>query len=331
MSYDMITLGETMLRLTPPDYKRLEQAVSFNIEVGGSESNTAIGLARLGWRVAWLSRLTANPLGQLIASTIKGYGVDTSPVIWTEQDRVGLYFLETGKAPRGSRVVYDRANSAISRIKPGDLPADLFLAGNAKLLHLSGITPALSESAAATARQAVELAKANGWKISFDFNYRSKLWSPTQAKEGCTYFAANADIILLTQGDSRLLFNFAKETTSESILESLSRVYPHATVVLTLGKEGAIGIEREQAILFQPAYPAEEVDRLGGGDAFTAGLLHGYLQNEGKTGWLAHGLKYGAAVAAFKYSIGGDIPLIEREEVEALVAQTITPKTGIVR
>src|SRR5512144_599786 len=106
-TYDVVTLGETMLRFTPPDFKRLEQTSSFNAEVGGSESNLAIGLARLGLKVLWLSRLTDNPLGRLIEGTIARQGVDTSRVIWTEADRVGLYFLEEGKAPRQSKVIYD--------------------------------------------------------------------------------------------------------------------------------------------------------------------------------------------------------------------------------
>src|SRR5690349_11697201 len=157
-SYDVVTLGETMLRLTPPGMRRIEQAISLDIEIGGSESNTAVGLARLGLRVAWLSRLTDNPLGRLLAQTLAGHGVDTGWISWTDQDRIGLYFLEEGKAPRGSNVTYDRANSAMSRMQPADLPTDLFKSGQSKLLHLTGITPALGSQATATARQALELA-----------------------------------------------------------------------------------------------------------------------------------------------------------------------------
>ncbi len=139
--YDVVTLGETMLRLTPPGLKRLEQAMSFEIEVGGTESNMAIGLARLGLKVLWLSRLTDNPLGRLIARTIASHGVDTSRVVWTADDRIGLYFLEEGRAPRGSKVTYDRRHSAISQMRPAELPVELFHADGARLLHLTGITP----------------------------------------------------------------------------------------------------------------------------------------------------------------------------------------------
>src|SRR4051812_14873032 len=119
--FDVVTLGETMLRLTPPLMKRLEQATTLDIAIGGSEYNTSVGLARLGLKVSWISRLTSNGLGSLIANTLRGYGVDTSFVSWTDQDRIGLYFLEEGLAPRGSTVVYDRANSALSRMQPDDL------------------------------------------------------------------------------------------------------------------------------------------------------------------------------------------------------------------
>jgi 2-dehydro-3-deoxygluconokinase len=325
-SYDVVTLGETMIRLTPPGFKRIEQAISFDIEIGGSESNTAVGLARLGMRVAWLSRLTANPLGRLLAQTLAGYGVDTSWIIWTDQDRIGLYFLEEGKAPRGSSVTYDRANSAMSRMQPADLPAELFQAGKSRLLHLTGITPALGPQAAATARQALELAQAAGWLFSFDLNYRSKLWTTEQAVEGCDFFARAANLLIAPTGDARLIYNLSASTPSEKVLETLAKRYPQATVVLTLGKEGALGREPGGPMIHQPVFPAEEVGRIGGGDAFAAGLLYGYLQAETGEGQdrLARALRWGAAVAALKYSTPGDMPIINRQEAARLVSEDIS-------
>jgi 2-dehydro-3-deoxygluconokinase len=319
--WDVITLGETMLRLTPPGHKRLVQATNLEIEVGGSESNTAVGLACLGLRVAWLSRLTDNSLGRLIERTLSSYGVDTSQVKWTDRDRVGLYFLEEGKAPRGSSVVYDRANSALSRMQPSELPEEIFQPGKAKLLHLTGITPALGPEAAATAWKALELAKAAGWKISFDLNYRAKLWNPAQAHEGCRRFAAQSDLLIAPLGDARLIFGLDQTRTPQEVLDYLAREFPQASVVLTLGKAGAMGREPGGTTISQPVFEAEEVGRLGGGDAFAAGLIYGYLLSESRPGWLSPALRWGAAVAALKYTIPGDMPVIERSEAEALVAQ----------
>ncbi|HEX2914642.1 MAG TPA: sugar kinase [Chloroflexia bacterium] len=317
--YDVVTLGETMLRLTPPNLKRLEQTQSLDIEVGGSESNTAVGLARLGLKVAWLSRMTDNPLGRLIARTIAGHGVDTSYVTWTDQDRIGLYFLEEGRAPRGSSIIYDRANSAASRIQPTDLPSELFTAGKARLLHLTGITPALGPQAAATTRHAIKLAKEAGWLFSFDLNYRSRLWATLAAREGCEPLAAAADLLIAPLGDTRLLYNLSPECTPVEALAELSRRFPRATVVLTLGKQGAIGCEPQGKIVRQSVFRAEEVGRIGGGDAFAAGLLYGYLLNQPDR--LATALRWGAAVAALKYSIPGDLPVIDKAEAIALVEQ----------
>lgn len=325
--YDIVTLGETMLRLTPPNHKRIEQATSFDIEIGGSESNTAIGLARLGLKVLWLSRLTNNPLGRLIERTIAGHGVDTSQVIWTENDRVGTYFLEEGKLPRGSRIIYDRAYSAISQMRPSELPRQLFRPGQAQLLHLTGITPALSATLASTAERALALAKEAGWRASFDLNYRSQLWTPAAALAGCKPFLEVASTVFAPLNDVRLLYSLDPKSTPEQALTALQNDSPQATVVLTLGKDGAIGGEPQGQTLRQPAFPAEEVGRVGGGDAFTAGFLYGYLITTNTRERLARALRWGAAAAALKYSIPGDIPFIDRSEVASLVEQdTVGPE-----
>ena len=125
-SYDVVTFGETMLRLTPPHEQRIEQTKQFNIEVGGSESNTAVGLARLGLNVAWFSRLPNTPLGQMVAQQIRRYGVDTSHVVWADEDRLGLYFWEDAQPPRANQVIYDRQHSAVSRMESTELPDSLF-------------------------------------------------------------------------------------------------------------------------------------------------------------------------------------------------------------
>jgi 2-dehydro-3-deoxygluconokinase len=319
--YDVITLGETMIRLTPPGLQRLEHTSTLEVEVGGTESNLAIGLARLGLKVLWLSRLTANPLGRLIANTIAGYGVDTSRVVWTEDDRVGVLFFEEGRTPRRSRVFYDRKHSAVSRMRPEELPADLFHPHGARLLHLTGITVALGPDTAATTLWALQAAKSAGWLVSFDVNYRRQLWAPTQARQGCDVFARAADILFVPRGDAGTLFGLTPATPAVQVLTTLTQAYPQATVVVTLGKEGAIACEPSGKPLHQAAFPAEEVERLGGGDAFAAGFLYAYLTATVPSERLTTALRWGAALAALKYTVRGDIPLVERREVEALLEQ----------
>ena len=312
-AYDVVTLGETMLRLTPPNLQRIEQAKRFDVEVGGSESNVAVGLARLGLSVAWLSRLPDSPMGRIITNALRAQGVDTAHVVWSEHDRLGIFYLEEGKAPRGSRVFYDRANSAMSRMQPEHLPDNLFESQTAGLLHLSGITLALSDSAFQTTLRAAELAQAAGWRISFDFNYRTKLWSIGQAREGCHSIADMADSLILPVRDARALFDIRSED-SQSVLANVRERYPNAAVVLTLGANGAIGCEADGEAIVQAAFYAEAVDRIGGGDAFAAGFLYGYLRHDFK-----QALTWGCAAAAFKYSIPGDMPILQHDEVAALV------------
>lgn len=316
--YDVVTLGETMLRMTPPGYRRISQTDYLEIEVGGSESNTAVGLAKLGLKTCWLSRLTDNPLGRRIANTLSVHGVDVSHVVWTDQDRIGLYFLEEGKPPRDSFVVYDRAGSAMSRMQPHELPDSVFQPSHARLLHLSGITPALSADAAHTARAALERAQACRWRMSFDMNYRAKLWSHQDALDGCEPFLQSAEIIFISSSDVIRLYALEYDTSPEFMLDALNRRYPHACIVLTNGAKGAMARDTNGTVVTQEAFYTDPTGRIGGGDAFNAGFLYGYLTYDD----IAVALRWGAAVAALKYTIPGDMPLIERHEVERLVAGT---------
>jgi 2-dehydro-3-deoxygluconokinase len=324
MTYDVVTLGETMLRFTPPALRRLEQTHDFELHVGGSESNTSVGLARLGLNVAWLSRLTDNALGHIVARAIASHGVDTSRVVWTPEDRVGLYFLEEGKAPRGSQVIYDRKDSAVSKMQPSELPVDLFQRDNAKLFHTTGITLAISESAKATATKALELAKRAGWRVSFDVNYRAKLWTPREARVGCEEFMQQADIIFIPFRDAKVIYELAEDSSPEAVLDFLVKRFPKTMIAMTMSAKGVIAFYDGKTYQ-QDAFRAEEVGRLGGGDAFSAGCLYGYLMLND----IALALRWGAAVAALKYSITGDFPLVEKREVEALVNQKVS--AGIVR
>lgn len=330
MHYDIVTLGETMLRMTPSGHRRIEQASTFDLEVGGSESNLSVGLVRLGLQVAWLSRLPASPLGRLIANTLRGYGVDTQHVVWSDTERLGLYFLEEGEAPRGTSVIYDRRDSAMSRMTPDDLPDGLFAPGNAAQLHLSGITPALSETAAATTRAALAHAKEAGWRISFDTNYRAKLWSAEEARAGCAPFVAAADILLLPRRDAEIIYGLPEGISAEEAVLFMRDIAPQADIVMTLGSAGAIGLERDATTpVFQAALPAYGPGRIGGGDAFAAGFFFGYREEPANR--IAAGLRWGSAAAAVKFTIPGDIPVFERGEVAALVQNSDGVRGGVRR
>jgi 2-dehydro-3-deoxygluconokinase len=320
--YDVVTLGETMLRLTPPGYQRIEQTKQFDVEVGGTESNTAVGLARLGLKVAWLSRLPDTPPGRIVAQTIASYGVDTSHIVWTDDDRVGIYFWEHSHPPRPNLVIYDRQQSAISRMTPEELPSELFQAGNGRHLHLTGITLAISHSAAATAKRAAELARAAGWTISFDLNFRSKLWSAAAAQTGCEWFMQTADLLITPLRDAQLIYQIAPDTTATNALQTLAERYPGKTIVMTLGAEGAIGLDKTGQIHHQPAIPTTVVDRLGSGDAFAAGLLYGCYFADKVDNQLAHALRWGTAMAAIKRTIPGDLALVDKTAVQQLVTAT---------
>ena len=311
--YDVVTFGETMMRLTPPGFLRIEQTQTFDIWVGGTESNTAVGLSRLGMKAAWLSRLPASPMGRYISNRIAQYGVDVSQVVWAADERLGIYFHEKAQAPRASEIIYDRKDSAMSRMRPVDLPDGLFDADVAQLFHVTGITLAISETARETAHEALRRAKAAGWQISFDTNYRGKLWTGDEAAAGCDYAMSLADIIFCPVGDYGVMYGAA---SADAALETLAARFPNALIVMTMGADGAIARTPAGTVLRQPAILAGEVGRIGGGDAFAAGFLYAWLTY----GDVALALKWGAAMSSQKYTIPGDLPLVDYAEVAALVA-----------
>ena len=310
--YDVLTFGETMMRLTPPGFLRIEQTRAFDIWVGGSESNTAVGLARLGLKVAWLSRLPASPLGCYISNRVQQYGVDVSHIVWASDERLGIYFHEKAAPPRASQIIYDRRDSAMSRMRPQDLPEDLVEAGVAKLLHVTGITLAISQTARATVHEAGRRAKAAGWLMSFDTNYRRTLWGGADAAKACDDMMSMADMIFCPISDFRVMYGDEKPEQAAALL---AEKYPNALIVMTLGKDGALARASSGENRRQPAILAGEVGRIGGGDAFAAGFLYARL----KYNDIALALKWGAAMSAHKYTIPGDLPLVDCDEVAALV------------
>lgn len=327
--YDIVTFGEAMIRLTPPDFQRLEQAPVFNVNASGSELNTAWGTVRLGLSTTWVSRLVDNPLGRMIANKAREMGVDVSHVQWTPEGRVGLYYCEMGASTRASRVYYDRKGSAISQIEPGTVDWAGILEG-AKVFHVSGITPALSASCQAVTAEAIKTAKQAGCLVSFDMNYRARLWSPEEARECIGALLHNANILITTSDDAAIVFDMAGEPAD--IARQFVDKYGLKVAALTIreapsvlrGKWSSVAVTDDgQTYASSAKIDLELIDRVGSGDAYDAGFLYGLL-----TGDVAKAVSYGDAMSAIKHSVPGDHAWITLAEVRAHVER---PRTKIVR
>ena len=309
---DVVCLGETMLMFAPPRYELIEHCDIFRVYNGGAESNVAIGLERLGVHAAWISKLPKNALGRKVVHVTRAYGVDTSRVIWTETGRVGLFFVEFGAPPRPHTTLYDRAHSAFATLEVEEL--DWAFLSQAKLLHLTGITPALGELCRRTTIKIVERARAIGIRVSFDVNYRSLLWTPAEARAALEEILPCVNLLIATQADAALLLG--EEAEPRPALQRLRERYGCDVVVLTLGSEGSMAFDG-QAFYRGAAYALQEVNRLGAGDAFDAGLIYGWLRSDVQVG-----LDYGGAMAALKHTVPQNIPLLNKDDVEGLIRGT---------
>lgn len=332
----VVTFGEIMLRLSPPGFLRFSQAQSFEVIYGGGESNVAVSLANYDVPVRFVTRLPANDLGDTAIGELRKRGVDTQHII-RGGDRIGIYFCETGAVSRGSKVIYDRAHSAIAEIKPGMLDWNAVLQ-DADWFHWTGITPAISEGAALVCREAIETANRLGITVSTDLNYRKKLWNwgrtPEEVMED---LVAGCDIILGNEEDAAQVFGIHPEgvdVTSgevdaaayESVAKQLmARFRKCKKVIITLrGSLSAShntwsGVLWDGEQLFQaPMYDITDiVDRVGGGDAFMGGLIYGlrtYPDDDQRA------LNFATAASALKHTIYGDTNLVTVEEVEKLIA-----------
>src|SRR5437763_5202215 len=227
---DVLSLGEAMVRLTPPDSLRLEQTVTLNVDVGGAELNVLVGLSRLGLNTAWLSKLPDNALGHLIAGRARAAGVDTSPVRWTAEGRAGLYFLELSAAPRPSQILYDRRNSAMTTLTPEEIDPATF--AGARLFHVSGITPALSPSCLDATLAALTVARNAGCAVSFDPNYRARLWTVEEARAAYARILPGVDILFASREALRAFFDVEAAGEEEAALAAAER-YNLRAVALT--------------------------------------------------------------------------------------------------
>ncbi len=314
MTPSVVAFGETMIRFSTKNFERIEQAKELAIGIGGTESNFAIAFARLGGRAAWISKLTNNPLGRFIVNKIREHGVDVSHIIWTDKYRVGLYFIEFGKKPRPTQVIYDRKNSAIANIDPNEVNWEVLKDYDA--FHTTGITVALSENCKKAVEIGISKAKEFGTKVSFDVNYRSKLWSPEEAFKALDPILRNVDILLVTKDDVKNVLKV--QGTYEEMITKLDEKYNPEVVVLTLGSEGAMALKDGKIYRAEP-YELEVVDRIGAGDAFDAGFVYEYL----RTGNVERALNLGVAMAAFAHTIPGDPMFITKDEIEFIIKQRV--------
>jgi 2-dehydro-3-deoxygluconokinase len=314
---EVVTLGEAMIRLSPPSYKRLEQATTLDLNIGGAELSVAVGVSRLGVSSSWVTKVPTGPLGRLIVNKARELNVDVSHVVWSDEGRAGVYYLEFGAAPRASSVIYDRKYSAASTLKPGEIDWS-FLKG-VSLFHTTGITPALSTTCRDATLEAIDSAKKTGCKVSLDVNYRAKLWSAKEAEATLTPMAENTDILITTDEDALRVWNM--KGSPEEIITALKDKFQIPVVAITIREVVTVLRNRWSSMVIadkiyksKRVYDVEIVDRLGAGDSFAAGFIYGHLKGD-----LQMGVDYGDAMAAFKHSIPGDCNYMSKDEIEQAV------------
>jgi 2-dehydro-3-deoxygluconokinase len=258
--------------------------------------------------------LPKSPLGRFIANHLRVAGVDLEGVAWSDTDRLGTYYVEFATPPRATQVTYDRADSCAARLTPEQINWDLLL--DTRLLHLTGITPPLSASSSAIVEEAVARARAANVPISFDVNYRQKLWSEKMAAEFIIPLVQGIDIFFCGRSDAKRVMGVSGEP--ESIVRRMAEITQAKLVVMSLAEQGVIAFDGTQ-IYHEPAKPVVIIDRPGAGDALAAGIIHGWLDGD-----LQHGLKMGVVMAALVLSQHGDMLVTTPEEVASLVETSDT-------
>ena len=324
----VITFGEIMMRLATPGFLRFSQAPHLELTYGGGEANVAVSLANYGHDTQFVTRLPNNDMAQRAINELRGLGVGTRYIV-RGGDRIGIYFLESGASQRASKVTYDRAHSAIAGIQPGEVDWDKVFQG-AKWFHWTGITPALSDSAAAATREACQAAKKHGLTVSVDLNYRKKLWSREKACEVMGGLMEYVDLCIANEEDAESVFRIkGAEVTSgqiehaqyEDVARQLTERFGFKQVAITLRESFSASHNGWSAMLstggqscFSRRYDIAIVDRVGGGDSFAGGLIPSLLRG------VAHekAINFAVAASCLKHSISGDYNRVTLEEVESL-------------
>jgi len=316
---EVVTFGEAMIRLSPPHFRRLEQTQTFDATVGGAELNVAVGVSRLGLSSSWVSCLPENALGRMTRNKAREMGVNTDSIRWDKEGRMGLYFVEYGSSPRPSSVLYDRSASSISRLTAPAFDWDEIFAG-AKVFHTTGITAALSDQTAEEVRLAMEAAHRCGVTVTYDLNYRARLWTEERARAVQEPLMSLVDVLITTEEDTLKVFQI-NGTDYREVAQRLAERYGIPTVAITLRGDLSVlrnewtSIAYSRGQLFDDrTYEIEIVDRVGGGDAYAAGFIFGLL-----TGGTAQGVRFGNAMSALKQTNWSDFCWASRQEVETLM------------
>lgn len=312
-----------MLRLSPPDQGRLDQAHQLDVHVAGAELNLAVALAGAGIPARWISVLPDGPLGARVLAEVRAAGVDCE-FVSVAAGRLGLFFVEHGSPPRPTSVLYDRSNSAFA-VAAAELVLDTAALEGARFAAVSGVTPALGPGARALTERFADQAAETGAGLCVDVNHRPRLWSDDDAAATLAPLLGRAEVVVCAEQDARSLFAVPEGEPARMLDDLRVRLAPDAAVVvLTLGGAGAVASGRDGVPQRQPPFPVQVKDRLGVGDAFTAGLLSGLV--EGCE--LSDALARGAALAALKATVSGDLAHFRREEILAVIAD---PRGSVAR
>lgn len=336
--FDLLALGECMIRLSPPGHQRIELTPYFEAWAGGGEYNVAYALSRFGLRTGWISRLVDNPLGWFVRNHARASGMDLSEVVWApydgvgRSDRIGLNFTEVGIGVRASVTLYDRGHSAVSHLKPGDIDwRHIFETRGARWFHLGGIFAALSEGCAEVAKEAMQAAHEAGTVVSYDLNFRSKLWTSEKAIEVTKELLPYISVLIGNEEDFQKVLGFAVEGTDESLrrlpiesyksmVKRVVETYPNMQVVGTTLREVVSGLLNHWSAILccdgeffeSNRYEDLEIeDRVGGGDGFCSGLIYGFLNGKSPLDCV----NLGAAHGALLQSTRGDTNMVTLDEV----------------
>ena len=331
MSKKVVTLGEIMLRLSTPDFKRFVTADTFDVTYGGGEANVAAALCNYGLNGTFVSKVPANPIGQAAINHLRRFGVDTQFVARGGK-RLGIYFLETGASMRASQVVYDRADASISEVEIAEFDFDKIFEG-ADWFHTTGITPALSDKAAALTLAALKAAKAKGITTSIDLNYRKKLWSKEKAREVMTELCKYVDVCIGNEEDADTTLGFKSAGTDvtkgelnldgyKDVFKQMKEKFGFKYIASTLRESHSASDNGWSALVYDGTefyhtkeYSVRIVDRVGSGDSFASGFIYGLV-----TGLkLSDAAEFGVAASALKHTIPGDLNHATLSEVQELV------------
>lgn len=326
----IVTMGEIMLRLSPAGNYRFVQADSFDVIYGGGEANVAVSVANYGHDAYFVSKLPTHEIGQAAVNALRRYGVNTK-FIARGGERVGIYYAETGASMRPSKVIYDRANSSIAEADPSDFDFDAIMEG-ADWFHWSGITPAISDKAAELTRLACEAAKRHNVTVSVDLNFRKKLWTSEKAISIMKPLMKYVDVCIGNEEDAELCLGFkpdanveAGETGAEGyhkIFEQMAKEFDFKYVISTLRESFSATHNGWKALIYngKEFYESKRydinpiIDRIGGGDSFSGGVIHGLLTKKTQ----GEALEFAVAASALKHTINGDFNLVSESEVESL-------------